>query len=97
MSHQRNLLESIVGCCRERFTDKQAMRPDLSLHGVADDIRTVIEVVDQNPPSSDKQLYYRMQLMTLIVIRVPSNGSELLRNGVLHAEVAKYQCVRAAA
>jgi len=25
---------------RERFTDKQAMRPDLSLHGEADDVRS---------------------------------------------------------
>jgi hypothetical protein len=66
--HRTNILDRIVGCHRERLTDKQAMRPDLSLHGEADDVRTVIEVVDSNPPDDGKLVYYRMQMMTLIVV-----------------------------
>jgi len=86
------LLDLIVECSRERFTDKQAMRPDLSLHGEAGDVRTVIEVVDSNPPDEDKLVYYRMQMMTLIVIPAVKNRSELFRDGVLRASTAKYPC-----
>jgi hypothetical protein len=94
--HRTNLLDLIVGCYRERFTDKQAMRPDLSLHGEADDVRTVIEVVDSNPPDDDRLVYYRMQMMTLIVIPAVKNRTDLFRNGALRASVAKYRCQHSA-
>lgn len=90
--HRANLLDLIARCYRERFTDKQAMRPDLSLHGEADDVRTVIEVVNSNPPEDDKLVYYRMQMMTLIVIPAVKTRSDLFRAGVLRASVAKYSC-----
>jgi hypothetical protein len=95
--HRTNLLDLIVRCYRERFTDKQAMRPDLSLHGEADDVRTVIEVVDSNPPEDDKLVYYRMQMMTLIVIPAVKNRNDLFRDGVLRANIAKYRCRHIAA
>jgi hypothetical protein len=70
------------------------MRPDLSLHGEADDLRTVIEVVNSNPPESGKLVYYRMQMMTLIVIPAVKTRGNFLRDGVLRASVAKYSCPR---
>lgn len=91
------MLESIVACYRERNTDKPAMPPDLSLHGEADDVPTVIEVVDHNPANRDKLEYYRMRMMILIVVRAMQNRSELWRDGIVHADVAKYRCLRVAA
>jgi hypothetical protein len=70
------------------------MRLDLSLHGEADDMLTVIEVVDSNPPENDKLVYYRMQTMTLVEIPVVKNRRDLFRDGVLYASLAKYRCQR---
>lgn len=85
-------MQSIVGCGRECFTDKRAMRPDLSLYGEAADTRTVIEVVHHNPPSADKLDYYRMRLVTLVLVRVSQDRDLPFRDGVLRAAFASYGC-----
>ncbi|HYZ73977.1 MAG TPA: hypothetical protein VE641_12915 [Chthoniobacterales bacterium] len=64
------------------------MRPDLSLYGEAGDTRAVIEVVNYNPPDADKLVYYRMRMVTLVVVRLSKDRHELFRDGVVRAETA---------